>query len=104
MTAKKPKAVVSTTVSSRYQTVIPAEVREKFVIQEGSRIAWVVKDESIEVFPLPEKAWKSFEGKGKGKDYLSALADYRRQERAQEKRDSFDSGRTPKRRQREGKE
>lgn len=85
MTTRKPKAMVSTTVSSRYQTVIPAEVREKFVIQEGSRIAWIVKDESIEVVPLPEKPWKSFEGKGKGKDYLSALAEYRRQEREREK-------------------
>lgn len=92
MTVRKPKAVVSSTVSSRYQTVIPAEVREKFTIREGSRIAWVVKDEAIEVVPLPEDAWKTFEGKGKGKDYLSALMQYRKQERDRDRVDGSNSG------------
>ena len=41
MTTKKPKNMISTTVRSRYQTVIPAEVRDQFAIQEGTRIAWV---------------------------------------------------------------
>ncbi len=104
MTTKKPKTMISTTVSSRYQTVIPAEVRDQFAIQEGTRIAWVVKDESIEVFPLPEKAWKSFEGKGKGKDYLSALADYRERERALAKDGLHPTEKAPKSGRREGKE
>lgn len=87
MTTKGQRSVTSTTVSSRYQTVIPSEIREKFTIREGSRIAWIVKDDVIEVVPLPGDAWKEFEGAGRGGDYLSSLADYRKQERDREKAD-----------------
>lgn len=82
MAARPPRPVSSTTVSSRYQTVIPSEIREKFAIHEGSRIAWIDKGDAIEVVPLPEKPWKEFRGAGRGDDYLAALAEYRGQERA----------------------
>jgi len=56
MTTKRPTTAADSIVSSRSQSAIRAKVREK-------------------------KAWMSFEGKGRGKDYLSALADFRKQER-----------------------
>ena len=76
---------VSTSVSSRYQTVIPAAIREQFCIREGSRIAWVVRGDTIEVIPLPETPWQSFRGSGRDEDYLADLTAYRRQERAKAK-------------------
>lgn len=56
---------VYTTVSSRFQTVIPSEIREKFDIREGSRLMWVDRGESIEVVPVPVKPWKAFRGAGR---------------------------------------
>lgn len=84
MTTKRPRPI-KTTVSSRYQTVIPSEIREKFAIREGSRIAWIDKGESIEVIPLPGKPWKEFRGAGRGADYLTDLAVYRQRERENER-------------------
>lgn len=82
MKTRQPPPVSTTAVSSRYQTVIPADVRERFCIREGTRIAWVVRDDIIEVIPLPEKPWQEFRGSGRGVDYMKALAGYRAQERA----------------------
>jgi AbrB family looped-hinge helix DNA binding protein len=75
-------------VSSRYQTVIPADIRERFCIKEGSRIAWIVRDDAIEVIPLPDKPWEEFRGAGRGIDYLKALAEHRAQERARARSES----------------
>lgn len=88
MRTRRGPPISSTTVSSRYQTVIPADIRARFCIREGTRIAWVVRDDSIEVIPLPEKPWQEFRGAGRGVDYLQALADYRARERARGRGDS----------------
>ncbi len=81
MNTRRPSHV-NTTVSSRYQTVIPSQIREKFMIKEGTQIAWLDKGDSIEVIPLPEKSWMSFRGAGREMNYLADLRDYRRKERA----------------------
>lgn len=36
---------VTSTVRTRYETVIPAEIRERFMIAESTKIAWVVRAE-----------------------------------------------------------
>ncbi len=83
-----PNSPPTTTVSSRYQTVIPSEIRGKFLVREGSRIAWIDKGSSIEIVPLPDKPWKAFRGAGKGgTDYLEALRAYRQKEREEEAKD-----------------
>ena len=64
---------VCTTVSSRFQTVIPSEIREKFDIREGSRLAWVDKGDSIEVVPVPVKPWKAFRGAGRKSSVSASL-------------------------------
>jgi len=84
MSIRHPQPPPSTTVSSRYQTVIPADVRERFCIREGSKILWIVKDDTIEVVPLPEEPWRKFHGAGRGEDNLAALLEYRKQERAKD--------------------
>jgi len=68
--------------------VIPADIRERFCIKEGSRIAWIVRDDAIEVIPLPDKPWEEFRGAGRDVDYVKALAQYRGQERARARRDA----------------
>lgn len=73
--------IVKTTVSHRYQTVIPASIRERYNIREGSRIAWVDQGGEIKIIPLPAKPHSSFRGAGKGKDLLNLLLQYREKER-----------------------
>lgn len=85
---RPPSSASKTTVSSRYQTVIPADIRERFCIREGSQIAWIVRDDTIQVVPLPDKPWQQFRGAGRGEDYLEVLAGYRAHERAKARADS----------------
>ncbi|HHW18641.1 MAG TPA: AbrB/MazE/SpoVT family DNA-binding domain-containing protein [Firmicutes bacterium] len=82
MKTRSTRPIAHTSVSSRYQTVIPSQIRDKFLIREGTRIAWIDKGESIEIVPLPEQPWKAFRGAGRsGVDYLQVLTHYRKEER-----------------------
>lgn len=44
---------MTTTVSSRGQTVIPAEIRKRHALTEQSRLAWIDDGQTIRVVPLP---------------------------------------------------
>jgi len=46
---------------------------------------WVVRDDVIQVIPLPDQPWASFRGAGRGRDYLSDLEDLRKEERERER-------------------
>jgi AbrB family looped-hinge helix DNA binding protein len=43
---------MTTTISSRGQTVIPAEIRARHHLTEQSRLAWIDDGETIRVIPL----------------------------------------------------
>lgn len=76
-----PGEISKSTVSHRYQTVIPAAIREKYNIREGSRLAWTPKEGKIEVVPIPVETEREFRGSGRGKGLLQALLAYRAKER-----------------------
>jgi len=79
---RSTRPIAHTSVSRRYQTVVPSKIRDKFHIREGTRIAWIDKGESIEIVSLPDQPWKVFRGSGRfGIDYLQVLAQYRKEER-----------------------
>jgi AbrB family looped-hinge helix DNA binding protein len=44
---------MKTTVSVRWQTVIPQEVREALRIEPNSKLEWEVRDGCIVVYPIP---------------------------------------------------
>lgn len=75
------RGVIKTTVSHRYQTVIPALIRERYNIREGTRIAWIDQGGEIKLIPLPAEPGREFRGAGKGKNFLELLMKYREQER-----------------------
>jgi AbrB family looped-hinge helix DNA binding protein len=81
VTEKRPRYVATSTVSSRYQTVIPSEIREKFMIREGTHVLWMDMGDTIEVIPVCERSWRHFRGKGKGLEYLAELERHRASER-----------------------
>jgi len=46
---------MTTTISSRGQTVVPAEIRTRHHLTEQSRLAWIDEGETIRVVPLSAK-------------------------------------------------
>ncbi len=51
-----------TTVSSRGQTAVPAEVRKRFKLTENSRLEWIIEGDVITVLPVPPDPARSFRG------------------------------------------
>ncbi|HEY9900570.1 MAG TPA: AbrB/MazE/SpoVT family DNA-binding domain-containing protein [Pantanalinema sp.] len=72
------------TVSKRGQTVVPAELRRKYGIDEGSVLAWVETPQGIRVLPLPADPLKAFRGSGRG---LGTVADFLAERQAETARE-----------------
>lgn len=70
-----------TTVSSRGQTSIPAEIRKKYGIKGNSKLQWIDEGEFITVVPIGNDPIKSFRGKSEGKALVKSLLEGRREER-----------------------
>ncbi len=76
---------MTTTVSSRGQTVIPAAIRARHHLTEQSRLAWIDDGETIRVIPLSAK--NPFgRGIAKDLDLSRALLADRTKERELERR------------------
>lgn len=54
------------TITSRGQTVIPAEIRQRFHLGPAKRLEWIVDDDAIRVVPVDENPIEAFRGRGKG--------------------------------------
>jgi AbrB family looped-hinge helix DNA binding protein len=77
---------MKSTVSVRWQTVIPQEVREALGIEPNSKLDWEVKDGYILVHPLPSNPVRAARGMFKdGGPSVEDLLAERRRERASEK-------------------
>lgn len=68
------------TVSVRWQTVIPQEVREVFKIEPNSKLDWEVRDGCIVVHPIPSDPIRAARGMFKegGPTTADLLAERRR--------------------------
>jgi AbrB family looped-hinge helix DNA binding protein len=73
-----------TTVTTRGQTVVPAEIRRRYGIEEGSRLEWVDDGRSIRVIPVPADPVKALRGSAKGEGLYDRLMEERARERARE--------------------
>ncbi len=70
-----------TTVSSRGQTSVPAEIRRKYGIKGDSKLQWIDEGGLITVVPIGEDPISSFRGKSRGKELVKALLEARKEER-----------------------
>ena len=66
------------TITSRGQTVIPAEIRRQFHLTPAERLEWVVEGGGIRVIPVKEDPVAAFRGRGKGGATSRLLADRRK--------------------------
>jgi AbrB family looped-hinge helix DNA binding protein len=80
---------MQTTVSVRWQTVIPQEAREALNIQPNSKLDWEVRDGYLVIHPLPADPVKAARGmfKGRGPTTEELLAERRRELEREEERE-----------------
>jgi AbrB family looped-hinge helix DNA binding protein len=76
---------MTTTISSRGQTVIPAEIRARHHLTEQSRLAWIDDGQTIRVVPLAAGANKYGRGIATDLDLARALRADREKERRRER-------------------
>jgi len=76
---------MKTTVSTRGQTVVPREIREKMGIVPQSRLEWQIKNGLIVVTPIPPDPVRAAVGRLKGRGLTTEdLVAERRKERQRE--------------------
>lgn len=63
------------TITTRGQTVIPAEIRRLFHLNPADRLEWVVEPQGIRVVPVRANPIEAFRGQGKGGGTRRLLAD-----------------------------
>ncbi|HEY8883787.1 MAG TPA: AbrB/MazE/SpoVT family DNA-binding domain-containing protein [Chloroflexota bacterium] len=62
-----------TTVSQRGQTVIPAELRRRYNLEEGSQIEWFDTGSGLRIVPVAADPIGALRGLGKGERLLDRL-------------------------------
>lgn len=71
---------METTVTSRGQTVVPAEIRRRHKIGQGDRLAWFDDGAVIRVVPIPADPIAALRGRARGEGLMEALREARRQD------------------------
>jgi len=64
---------MKTLVTKRGQTVIPAPIRKKYGISEGTVLQWIDTGEGIKVVPVPKNIIKAMRGIARGERLLENL-------------------------------
>ena len=78
--------MLTTTVTKRAQTVVPAAIRQQHNIQAGDTLAWMDDGETIKVIPLPRDPIRALRGCARGEALVERLLASRQEERERERR------------------
>jgi AbrB family looped-hinge helix DNA binding protein len=78
--------ILETTVTSRGQTVVPAELRRKYRVGAGTALEWIDTGEGIRVVPLPADIIGALRGISKGEKLGERLLRERAKDRQRENR------------------
>jgi AbrB family looped-hinge helix DNA binding protein len=76
---------METTVSKRWQTVIPADVRRRHNIREGDTLEWIDDGETIRVVPITADPVHALRGRAKGQRLTEQLLKARAEDRQRER-------------------
>lgn len=74
------------TVTSRGQTVMPAELRRRYGVEAGTALEWIDTGHGIHVVPLPADVIGALRGSTKGEKLVAKLLKARAKDRELEKR------------------
>jgi bifunctional DNA-binding transcriptional regulator/antitoxin component of YhaV-PrlF toxin-antitoxin module len=77
---------MKSTVTSRGQTVVPAELRRRYAVEAGTALEWIDTGHDIRVIPLPADVVGALRGSAKGQKLVSKLLKARQKDRLLEKR------------------
>ena len=77
---------MQTTITRRWQTVIPAPIRKRYHISEGDSLVWIDDGEAIRVVPVPSNPVKALRGRAKGENLVEKLIALRAEDRLLEER------------------
>ena len=77
---------MQSTVTSRGQTVVPAELRRRYRIEAGTPLEWIDTGEGIRVMPLPRDIVGALRGLSRGEKLNEKLRRSRAKARQSEKR------------------
>ena len=72
-------------LTKRGHTVVPAEIRKRYNLKEGSTLAWIDDGKNIRIVFLPADPVKALKGSGKGYKLTERLLAERRAEYKHEK-------------------
>lgn len=73
-----------TAVTKRGQTVIPALLRKRYQINEGTQLVWLDDGETIRVVPVPADSLRALRGRGRGEGLTEKLLAERQKDRQRE--------------------
>ena len=73
-----------TTVTRRGQTVIPAKLRGRYGMDEGTQIEWLDTGAGLKVIPVPPDPIAALRGSGRGERLTERLLAERRRDRDRE--------------------
>lgn len=74
---------MKSTLTSRGQTVVPAEIRRRFGLTPADGLEWLIEGRAIRVVPVRRDPVLAFRGQGKGGAAKRLLSD-REKDRARE--------------------
>lgn len=77
---------MQTTITRRWQTVIPAPIRKRYRISEGDSLVWIDDGQAIRVVPVPANPLKALRGRAKGENLIETLLALRAEDRLLEER------------------
>jgi AbrB family looped-hinge helix DNA binding protein len=76
---------METTLTKRGQTVVPAEIRKRYNLQEGDKLVWIDDGQTVKVIFTQSDIVKALRGSGKGHKLTERLLAERRAEYKHEK-------------------
>lgn len=71
---------MTSSVTRRGQTVIPADIRRRHDIHDGDRLVWMDDGETIKVIPIPADPIRALRGRGRGEGLVEKLLAHRRED------------------------
>lgn len=75
---------MQTAVTKRGQTVIPAAIRKRYQIDNGTHLVWLDDGETIRVVPVTDNPLQLLRGRGRGEKLTERLLSERRKDRDSE--------------------